>query len=79
MLWWEAPKVNYKKFKINQIIILIVCKFKFVKTLNETMPNVDQIDISLFPNNYGQKHLTFPFVGGSWMYMLLMMSQKREK
>ena len=49
------------------------------KVLNETMPNVDQIDISLFSNNHGHKHLTFPFVGGSWMYILLMMSQKREK
>ena len=33
----------------------------------------------LFPNNHGHKHLTFPFVGGSWMYILLMTSQKREK
>ena len=48
------------------------------KVLNETMPNVDQIDISLFSNNYGHKHLTFPFVGGSWMYILLMMSKKER-
>ena len=33
----------------------------------------------LFSNNHGHKHLTFPFVGGSWMYILLMTSQKREK
>lgn len=44
----------------------------------KSMPKVDQIDISLFSNNHGHKHLTFPFVGGSWMYILLMMSQKRE-
>ena len=43
------------------------------------MPNVDQIDISLFSNNYGHKHLTFPFVGGSWMYILLMTSKKERK
>ena len=49
------------------------------KVVNETMPNVDQIHISLFSNNHGHKHLTFPFVGGSWMYILLIMSQKREK
>ena len=48
------------------------------KVLNETMPNVDQIDISLFSNNHGHKHLTFPFVGGSWMYILLMMSKKER-
>ena len=34
----------------------------------------------LFSDNHGHKHLTFPFVGGSWMYILLMStSQKREK